>query len=178
MYSPCMLDQSTQRNEDIFCFACCIYIFFSEPPSISSNSALSKDTESQRQCRKTWYRQPYKAHDWRTEFWAGLEGEPCVKEEVCNTEREAEECTNEMDHQILIFLLEYTNIKVVVISNVITLTYHRGGGEGAKKISAQGGRKGEWRKKCAQHMGGGAGHEHGTYRVLGESPQLHATGVV
>ena len=74
--------------------------------SINSNSLISKDTESKHQCRKTGYRQPYKAHEWLTEFWAGLEGKPCVKEEVGNTKCEAEKCANKMDHQILILLLE------------------------------------------------------------------------
>ena len=41
-------------------------------------------------------------------------------------------------------------------------------------VFLEGGRKEGWRKKRPQHPG----LEPGTYRVLDEGPQLHATGVV
>ena len=47
-----------------------------------------------------------------------------------------------------------------------------------KKLSPKGGRKGGWRKKARVARPPGPGLEPGTCRVLGEGPQLHATGVV
>ena len=55
----------------------------------------------------------------------------------------------------------------------ITLTLHRGGGEGAEKEEGRG-----WRKKHAQHTYGGRGSNPGPNCLLGESPQLHATVIV
>ena len=47
-----------------------------------------------------------------------------------------------------------------------------------KKLSPEGGRKGGWGKKARAARPPGPGLEPGTCRVLGEGPQLHATGVV
>ena len=64
-------------------------------------------------------------------------------------------------------------------SRSITLTLSWGGGEGAKKkLSPERRRKGGWRKKADAACLQGPGLELGTYRVLGEGPQLYATGVV
>ena len=52
------------------------------------------------------------------------------------------------------------------------------GGEGAKKLSPEGGRKGGWRKKSRAARPLDPGLEPGTCRVLGEGPQLHARGAV
>ena len=51
-------------------------------------------------------------------------------------------------------------------------------GKVRKKLSPEGGRKGGWRKKARAARPPGPGLEPGTCRVLGEGPQLHATGVV
>ena len=51
-------------------------------------------------------------------------------------------------------------------------------GKVRKKLSPEGGRKGGWRKKARAACPLGPGLEPGTCRVLGEGPQLHATGVV
>ena len=48
-------------------------------------------------------------------------------------------------------------------------------GKVRKEQSPEGGRKGGWRKKA---RAAGPGLEPGTYRVLGEGPQLHAMGAV
>ena len=47
-------------------------------------------------------------------------------------------------------------------------------GKVRKKLSPEGGRKGGWRKKARAAR---PGLEPGTCRVLGEGPQLHATGL-
>ena len=47
-----------------------------------------------------------------------------------------------------------------------------------KKLSPEGERKGEWRKKGCAACPRGQGLKPGTYPVLGDGPQLHATGVV
>ena len=51
-------------------------------------------------------------------------------------------------------------------------------GKVRKKLSPEGGRKGGWRKKARAARPPGPGLEPGTCRVVGEGPQLHATGVV
>ena len=51
-------------------------------------------------------------------------------------------------------------------------------GKVRKKLSPEGGRKGGWRKKTRAARPPDPGLEPGTCRVLGEAPQLHATGVV
>ena len=51
-------------------------------------------------------------------------------------------------------------------------------GKVRKKLSPEGGRKGGWRKKARAARPPGPGLEPGTCSVLGEGPQLHATGVV
>ena len=46
------------------------------------------------------------------------------------------------------------------------------------KLSPEGGMKGGWRKKARAARPPGPGLEPGTCRVVGEGPQLHATGAV
>ena len=51
-------------------------------------------------------------------------------------------------------------------------------GKVQKKLSPEGGRKGEWRKKASAVRLPDPGLEPGTCRVLGEGPQLPAKGAV
>ena len=53
-----------------------------------------------------------------------------------------------------------------------------GYGRCEKKLSPEGGRKGGWRKKARAARPPDPGLEPGTCRVLGEGPQLHASGAV
>ena len=46
------------------------------------------------------------------------------------------------------------------------------------KVQKKGGRKGGWWEKMHAASSHGPGLEPGTYRMLGESPQLHATVIV
>ena len=66
-------------------------------------------------------------------------------------------------------------LKIVII---IPNTFAGLVGKVWKKLAPEGGRKGGWRKKACTALSPGPGLEPGTWRVLGEGPQLHPRGAV
>ena len=72
----------------------------------------------------------------------------------------------------------YAHAKVNLKNSINPNTFVGLVGKVRKKLSPEGGRKGGWRKKARAARPPGPGLEPGTCRVLGEGPQLHATGVV
>ena len=90
-----------------------------------------------------------------------------------------------VQHHVLrvleIVFVRFCQVRVIVHlgSSVFLVTYPWvWWGRCEKKLSPEGGRKGGWRKKARAARPPGPGLEPGTCRVLGEGPQLHATGVV